>query len=160
MTQTIKKILVGIDLSDYSAETLRVAAEIAGNLKVPLIAANVIHKRDVDAFNRLAEKSHYSLGEFLKHREEDRLVRINKLIEEAGCGNVSITTLFRIGVPFQELIQMVHEEDVDLVVMGSKGRGDLVDVLFGSNAEKMFRHCPVPLLSVRHRTEKERIGRR
>lgn len=159
MKQTIKKILVGIDLSDYSAETLQVAVEMADKLKVPLIAANVIHKRDVDEFERLAEKSHYSLGEFLKHREEDRAGRINKLIEEAGCGHVSITTMFRIGVPSQELIQMVHEEGVDLVVMGSKGRGDLVGVLFGSNAEKMFRHCPVPLLSVRHRTEKERVGK-
>jgi len=160
MMQTIKKILVGVDLSDYSAETLRVAVEMADNLKVPLIVANVIHKRDVDAFNRLAEKSHYSLGEFLKHREEDRADRINKLIEEAGCDHVSITTLFRIGVPFQELIQMVHEEGVDLVVMGSKGRSDLAGVLFGSNAEKMFRHCPVPLLSVRSRTEKKRIDKR
>lgn len=160
MTQTINKILVGIDLSDYSAETLQVAVEMAGNLKVPLVVANVIHKRDVDAFRRLAEKSHYSLGEFLKHREEDRADRIKKLIEKAVCGHASITTLFRIGVPFQELIQIVHEEDVDLVVMGSKGRSDLVGVLFGSNAEKMFRHCPVPLLSVRHRTEKEPIDKR
>ena len=155
MNQSIKKILVGVDLSGYSGETLRVACEMADNLSVPLIVANIIHQRDVDAFTRYAEKSPYSLGEFLKHREEDRKERIAKLIDETRCGNLSITMIFGIGVPFRELIRMVHEEDVDLVVMGCKGRSDLAGVLFGSNAEKMFRHCPVPLLSVRNRSKNE-----
>ena len=57
MSQSIKKILVGIDLSSYSGETLQVAGEMADNLSVPLIVANIIHQRDVDAFTRYAEKS-------------------------------------------------------------------------------------------------------
>lgn len=155
MEQIIKKILVGIDLSAYSMETLRVAGEMASRLKVPMLVANIINKRDVDLFERLSEKSTYSLGEFLKHREEDRAERIKKLIEEIGYNHLPITTMSRIGVPFQELIKIVDEEGVDLVIMGSKGRGDLSGVLFGSNAEKMFRHCPVPLLSVRQRSDND-----
>lgn len=153
MQQTIRKVLAGIDLSDYSAATMRLAAEIAENSNALLIVVNVINQRDVEEFEKLAEKSSYPLGEFLKHREEDRSEQIHALMETTGCAHLPTNTIFRVGVPFQVLLEIVEEEGADLVVIGQKGRGNISEILFGSNAEKMFHHCPVPLLSVPHRTE-------
>ena len=146
----INKIMVAFDFSEYSIEALKYAVELAEDLKVDVIITNVINERDVNSIRMAAMYSGaISEDEFIKDKTESRLQRIDKLIEEISPGHLPIKKLFKIGIPFRELIQAVKDEGVDLVVMGPKGRSNLEDILFGSTAEKMFRHCPVPLLSIR-----------
>lgn len=148
----IKKIFVAIDLSDYSTQTMQYAAELANELKARLIVVNVINQRDVEAIKRVAlEGSNISVGDYLENQENERLELIQNLIEERKCTHLAIKKVVYTGIPFQKLVHAVKDEDADLVVMGAKGRSNLANVLFGSTAEKMFRHCPVPLLSIRDR---------
>jgi nucleotide-binding universal stress UspA family protein len=146
----INKIMVACDFSEYSIKALKYAIDLAENLKADIIITNVINEKDVNSIRMAAMYSGaISEDEFIKDKTESRLQQLDKLIEEISSGHIPIKKLFKIGIPFRELIQAVKDEDVDLVVMGPKGRSNLEDILFGSTAEKMFRHCPVTLVSVR-----------
>ena len=148
----ISKILVAIDFSDYSEQTMAYAVNLTRELKVTLIAVNVINQRDVEATEKAALMvSAISVKDFLYEQIEERTQKIENLIKAASFPDFDIKKVICIGVPFQKLIQVVKDEGADLVVMGRKGRSNIESVIFGSTAEKMFRHCPVPLLSVRER---------
>jgi len=46
------------------------------------------------------------------------------------------------------LLELARERRVDLIIVGTHGRGGLGKVFLGSVAEKVFRHSPVPVLTV------------
>ncbi len=154
----IRKIMVGCDFSKYSKDTLAYAASLAEKLQAELIIINIINKRDIDTILKVAEGQFdrniekyvvKSSEEYIKKVKEDRTRQMENIIDEIGCADLTIHNIFRIGVPFQELISAIEDEGADLMIMGRKGRGDLADVVFGSTAQKVYRRCPVPLLSVR-----------
>ncbi len=146
----IQTILIACDFSDYTAGVFACAAELAHNLKAALIVVNVINQRDVEAVKHVErEYPTVSAEKYVAQLTEERTQLMDALIKENRCEDLNLKRIFKIGVPFREILKTIHEENADMLVMGAKGRGNLADVLFGSTAEKVFRRCPIPLLSVR-----------
>jgi len=156
----IQRILAAIDLSSYSKEILAQATRLARSMDARVIIANVINKRDIEVVKEVYKPmtEHYaspyssvylSLERYVEDVKQKRREHILGLIEEVEAGDVIEEILFSIGVPFDELITLAESHNVDLIVIGPKGRTDLPHTLFGTTAEKMFRHCPLPMLSVR-----------
>jgi len=146
----VKRILAAIDFSLYSPQVLRFAAHLTRELKAELVVVNVLNQRDVHAIEMVQrEFSERTVSQFIKAVTEERSRLFEKLLAEEGAASMGAKKVIKVGVPFKEILNAVDEEQADLLVMGTKGRGNVADALFGSTAEKVFRRCPVPLVSVR-----------
>ena len=150
----IKKIMVAVDFSEYSPKIAKYASHLAEDLGAELIFVNVINQRDVDMVKRVTmHTDKISVKDYVDGLKKDRTEQMQNLLTEANCSRIPNRFTIKKGVPFVELVETAKEEKVDMVIMGTKGRGNIAGILFGSQAEKMFRHCPVPLLSIRERDD-------
>lgn len=54
------------------------------------------------------------------------------------------------GSEFVEIVRYARDHAIDMIVMGTHGRGAIAHMLMGSVAEKVVRKAPCPVLTVRH----------
>ena len=59
------------------------------------------------------------------------------------------TQLVMFGTPAREIVNHAAANDIDLIVMGTHGRGGVHHLLMGSVAERVVRAAPCPVLTVR-----------
>ena len=148
----INKILVCVDLSDYSIPTLEYAVAIAGTSNAEIHLINILNQRDINAVKMVT--SYYpdkvDLQEYVKESTDERRKAIKKILKENFFDQKSNMVIhIGMGIPFEEILKTAKEQGMDLIVMGNKGKGNMTRTLFGSQAEKVFRHSPIPVLSVR-----------
>ena len=139
-----------------SQAAIRCGAELANDLGADLIIVNIINQRDVtameDAIGRIktaVDNFPVSVDGYLKGLETSRSNDIEEMFVQLDGPKPPHRVRIATGIPFKRLIDVAEEESPRLIVIGTKGRSNLADVILGSTAEKMFRHCPLPLLSVR-----------
>ena len=59
-----------------------------------------------------------------------------------------------IGTPAGSIVEYAGGHDIDLIVMGTHGRGGMSHLLMGSVAERVVRTAPCPVLTVREAPKK------
>jgi nucleotide-binding universal stress UspA family protein len=145
-----KKIMVAIAFSKYSQGILDYAVTLAKDLNADLVVANVINSRDVRAVGKIEAMGYkVDADEYVEGVKQERSDALKAMLEKSGMAEEHAQAVFKVGHPAEKLLQIIKDEAIDLVVMGAKGRSDLPHVFVGSVAEKMFRHCLVPVLFYR-----------
>lgn len=148
------KIMACVDFSEYSPLILRHAVKLAKGLNGEILVYNVINDRDFkfyDIANIYLVKP-IALEDNIRRVQKDRNIRLKELVKTESFEDKALMTLkIDTGVPFECILKAIDSEDIDYVVMANKGRGNIEGILFGSAAEKVFRHSPVPVVSVRER---------
>jgi len=111
----------------------------------------VINKRQIDHIRTICQDEDpgtITVTKFINDETGRRIHKMDDLICQWSSRAVAARTIIRIGVPFEEILKVVDELGADLVVMSSKGRTNFQDYMFGTTSEKIFRHCPVSVLSL------------
>jgi len=146
----IKKIMVAVDFSEISRDLVRYALQLAAKLEARVYLINIINQRDIDAIRKVADATNFiSLPEQLEERREERRTSLLELVAEWNATDKPISCQVRTGVPYEALVAAIKEMEIDLLVMGTRGRGQFSGMLFGSTAARMLSKCPVPLVTLR-----------
>lgn len=74
---------------------------------------------------------------------------LERLVRENHLEGQNVQLVVRTGSPFHEIAQYARDEAIDLIILGTHGRGGLMHLLMGSVAEKVVRKAPCPVLTVR-----------
>ena len=136
------KILVAVDHSEISDRALDAARDLA------LLSEGevwVLHMRE----REVAVKTGVSLSDESMDEARAAVAAAVDKLTAAGVkahGDVG-TTLF--GYAARSIVDDAKEHDVDVIVMGSRGRGDLAGLILGSTAHKVIHLADRPVLIVR-----------
>ena len=141
-TGRIKKILVPIDFSDYSASTIEFASTIAGRFSATLILLHVIESFPYSVTDT------FQLVEHRKALETLARTLLRNLGGDLRTRNLTVKTHLVWGNPSREIQKKARRENADLIVMGTHGRSGLPHVVLGSVAEKTVRLSSIPVLTV------------
>ncbi|MEJ2665860.1 MAG: universal stress protein [Deinococcales bacterium] len=128
---------------------------LAGQLAIDLLRGGsgrltllyVVDRAVLNELRRFGERSEAEVESEL--REHGRRY-LDLLQRQAADAAITVDAAEREGDPFEEIVALARELDVDLIVMGHVGQRGTRRVLLGSVTQRVldFAHCPV--LVVKH----------
>ena len=144
----IHNILIASDFSHHSDAAIRYGLAFAGFYGAHAEITYVMPAEEFvlagpDGLQVAREAARRDLLEF-----KTRLRRMGHPLEE---GDLRVSMIE--GPVADTLLGCAREKNVDLIVVGTHGRGGLGKVILGSVAEKIFRQSPVPVLTVGPHTQ-------
>ncbi len=149
LIKLFKKILVAVDGSDHAIHALNYAVDSADKWGAELVILTVVPPLSPfiysDEFDPLLipeledniRKSHQKIL-----RESAELVN-NKHLE------IKVETRLEEGRPSKIIVETAKEENVDLIVLGSRGLGGITGSLLGSTSQSVVHECTKPILIVK-----------
>lgn len=170
-------ILVANDGSEHAYKAISVAANLASKYDAKLIVLHVLmHGKVPEGFRRMAEVEHLMdpvkprvtevsnvpntlaamLNDVDSHITESRFYEFlgDKIIEDSTRiasenGAKDIATHIAIGDAAGKIVQHANDEQADLIVMGTRGLGEIKGMLMGSVTHKVTQLAKCPCMIVR-----------
>lgn len=136
------KILLATDGSPSAAEATRYASQLALLMGAQVIVLHAYPR--VPSFlgePNLSQMIHQMV------READNIV--GPVVEELAAAGIDVSAEMLEGPPAEAILAVAANSGCDLIVMGTRGHGQLAGVLLGSVSHKVLAHATAPVLVVR-----------
>jgi nucleotide-binding universal stress UspA family protein len=135
------RVLAAVDHSEVSERVLTAARELALLSKGEVW---VLHLREREVIPRM--------GLVPAESEDDAETTVRSAVDELTAAGVTAHGEIRdtvFGHAAREIMDDAREHEADVIVMGSRGRGDLAGLVLGSTAHKLIHLADRPVLVVR-----------
>ena len=144
----LNKVLVATDFSDASKPALSYGREFARTFGAAL---HVLHVVENSMTWVGPEAVHVDFVGLQAELETNARNALNRILDGEDREQLNAVAAVRIGsATALEIAAYAKEEGIDLIVMGTHGRGRMGHLLLGSVAERVVRIAPCPVLTVRH----------
>lgn len=152
MTVTLKTILVATDFSEPSNVAVTYGRALAEAFHASL---HVLHVLDDVTLRGVVGEGYIGPAPTFPQREQaierDARDELDSLFSDADRDKLKAHVTVATGGAIAEILRYAQEHKIDLVVMGTRGRGGLSHLLLGSVAEEVVRKSPCPVLVVHDR---------
>jgi len=144
----LKDILVATDFGEPADAALTYGRELARTYGATL---HVVHIVD-DVYLRLGGDAYVAvLPDLQRDAEVAAQGRLDALLvdndpDPLPVKKVTLTS----AAPATAIVEYARSNGIDLIVIGTHGRGAVAHLLMGSVAERVVRTAPCPVLTVRH----------
>jgi nucleotide-binding universal stress UspA family protein len=145
----LKKILVATDFGPESDAAVRYGRELArgfgGSLHVMHVTENLFSRvMDAYSYAGLSPDVQMEIERGCQKQTEELLSEEDR--RELKATAVTVTS----NRPAAAIVDYARDHGIDLIVIGTHGRGPLGHLMLGNVAERVVRTAPCPVLTVRH----------
>jgi nucleotide-binding universal stress UspA family protein len=160
MSLEFKRILCPVDLSGYSLEALKLAVKVAEASGATLDVLHVIHNPFDEIYMTAMTQTDPALidayadepqrrAKIMRVTEERSEVLLKQFCHEAVKHYPQVRYHIRKGDPFEAILDGTEDFLTDLLVLATHGRTGIKRLVIGNVAEKVVRHAPCPVLTVK-----------
>lgn len=141
------RILCPIDFSEPSYEALKAANEVALHFSAELQVVHVV--APIPVVVDYAYERRFDWPAYQKELEASARAKLNQTVAERVSSKLKVLPAVVSGNAADQIIRAAERDKADLVVIATHGLTGLRHLVFGSVAERVVRHAPCPVLTIR-----------
>ncbi|MGC4041323.1 MAG: universal stress protein [Flavobacterium sp.] len=155
----MKKILVPVDFSKTSENAFVYALEMAKSYDAQLLLLHTFEMPFVDNQVVVFDYSeiYNTLESINSNQFEEELTKLQEIAGEHGAEHILINHILVSGNLVDNVKEIIKVENIDFVVMGTKGTSDWFSSLMGTNTSDVISDVSIPVLSVSSKARFSRL---